>query len=604
MQMTAPLDATFQRNLRALNEIDPALARRLEEYIPDESVELLETFDGIRSFWSSRFSRSGWFASTGMPTIREQVVIDQFRLDGANPLLPGSGQGYGLSLMLGNIAEHQTAYVWEPEVLHLALLLRLYDLSDPMTRRRLVLLTRPDLCDALVDFFAQHPFLTPPSKMLAWPWLLQDKTQELSRQVEAALRRISGPLAEKLREARDGTARLEVSPIVPGALVRVLVVSLSQETCAHQFAADMTWAFLKLGQTCNEFLLDRPEHGSALALASAVTECKPQLVISVGMDLSDWPIRLPETLPCASVLSLPGLKLTGKTLQSTQLGKNEILLATAGDDPNTVADKIPKDNFIEMDLAVNPDTFKPLKSDELDRTNRCDILLVADIADLDCRKYGVTQQSHQTLWRHLVSQVTRTPLRFSANDAESLLRRAGRETQIELDDQELFDEFANLLRRRLLPSAGALSIARTLVSAGYVVGIYGSGWENHNDLAARIVSASKDLPELNRLLNSADRVLYLNYETNWRPIVLSALCAGKPVIVQTLAGDSAIERAPIREAMVQLSSERTLVEQIEDIRRRRQQLEKSAMRAREYLIEHHSFEKIAQTILNRFGQSD
>jgi glycosyltransferase involved in cell wall biosynthesis len=322
------------------------------------------------------------------------------------------------------------------------------------------------------------------------------------------------------------------------------------------------------------------------------------------MDLSDWPIRLPETLPCASVLSVPGLKLIPKTIERAVMGRNEIILATAGDDPNTVADKIPKDNFIEMDLAVNPDTFKPLKSDELDRTNRCDILLVADIADLDCRKYGVTQQSHQTLWRHLVSQVTRTPLRFSANDAESLLRRAGRETQIELDDQELFDEFANLLRRRLLPSAGALSIARTLVSAGYVVGIYGSGWENHNDLAARIVSASKDLPELNRLLNSADRVLYLNYETNWRPIVLSALCAGKPVIVQTLAGDSAIERAPIREAMVQLSSERTLVEQIEDIRRRRQQLEKSAMRAREYLIEHHSFEKIAQTILNRFGQSD
>jgi len=602
--MTAPLDATFQRNLRALNQIDPALARRLEEYVPDESVELLETFDGVRSFRSSKLSRSGWFASTGMPTICEQVVIDQFRLDGANPLLPGSGQGYGLSLILGKIAEHQTVYVWESEVLHLALLLRLYDFSEAMTRRRLVLLTRPDLCDALVDFFAEHPFLTPPSKMLAWPRLLQDKTQELSRQVEAALRRISGPLAEKLREARDRTARLEVSPIVPGALVRVLVVSLSQHTCAHQFAADMTGAFSKLGQTCNEFLLDRPEHGSALVLASAVTQCKPQLVISVGMGMFDWPIKLPETLPCASVLSLPGLKLTPKTIEPAKMAKNEIILATPGADLDAIADKIPKDKFIEMDLAVNPDTFKPLDPEDLDSTNRCNILLVADIADLDCRKYGVTQQSHQTLWRHLVSQVTRTPLRFSANDADRLLRRAGRETHVELDDASLFDEFADLLRRRLLPSAGALSIARTLISAGYVVGIYGSGWENHNDLAARIASASRDLPKLNRLLNSADIVLCLDYETNWRPIVLSALCAGKPVVVQILAGDGAIESAPIREAMLPLSSDRNLVEQIEDIRRRRQQLEKSAMRAREYLIEHHSFEKIAQAILNRFGQSD
>lgn len=598
MQMPPEFESNFNANIKALETVDPELARKLSQCTLPDDLEPTATFDGVTSFRSSQLSPSGWFAHTGMPTVGEHAIVDKFDFGGANPLLPGCGQGYGLGRVLDKITDHQTVFVWEPELLHLALLLRIHDFSHRLLGRNLVFLYQSDLGDSLIDFFADHTLLSPPAKMLAWPSIDPERMQELSARIEHGVGEISLKLRSAMVETVERVGSLEVKPITSHEPARVLITSLAPHPASHRFACDLGWGLEKLGHTCCKFLLDEPEHASSLALGNTLAEFQPQAVISVGLVFNDWPVRPPAQLPFASVIALPEMTLAPALIERLRPAEHEVFLA-GENDVQLLADTIPAEQLAAIDLAVNPASFVPIDAAELADRQRCDLLFIADVVDLDPQRYGIGQKSHQTLWRHLVAEISRAPLSFSTDRADELLKRACRQTRIELSEEQLFEAFVDVFRRRLIPSAGALTIARQLIKAGFKLAILGAGWDGHADLAPLAQPMPKESSELNRLINASDMVMCIDYESNWRTRVFNSLCAARPVIVSRLAEDKTRQVGPIREAIVYLSSGQDLVRQIKDASRRLNELEASALRAREYLIENHSFEKLAQMILTR-----
>ena len=178
---------TSRKNLDALRTVNRDLAKRLDGFDWPDGVKFVPALDGTLSAFGEGLSKSGWFAYSGSPRIREQIVCEQFNAGESNVILPGCGQGYGLTMLLSKFDHRQSIFVWEPKLIHVAIVLGLWDLSKAISDRRLIFLTQAELEKSLVDFISGHQEFSVPTKMLVWPWLEDGECGQLSLAVERAL---------------------------------------------------------------------------------------------------------------------------------------------------------------------------------------------------------------------------------------------------------------------------------------------------------------------------------------------------------------------------------------------------------------------------------
>ena len=91
-----------------------------------------------------------------MPSVSAPALVGAFQSDGRNVMLPVIGTGREALIIEPRLPAHCALFVCEANPLLLKLALHLHDLSEPLRRRRLVLLCGDDVAAALSEFFAAH----------------------------------------------------------------------------------------------------------------------------------------------------------------------------------------------------------------------------------------------------------------------------------------------------------------------------------------------------------------------------------------------------------------------------------------------------------------
>jgi hypothetical protein len=516
---------TYKKNLSALAEVDSPLAERLADISWPEDLKFIPALDGTPTAFSREFGRSGWYAFSSVPAIREKVVCEQFSPGTSNVILPGAGQGIGLQGLLERFNLCQSIYVWEPNLIHVAALLALYDLSREIAGRRLILLTEADLTKNLVDFVGSHLEIAHPEKMMSWPWITENCMQEISLKVEQAVGELIAIINRNAQTLQEQVHKI-LTDKSGHKINNIKIISPHPHPRIHQLARDFHEAAEKLGYHSQVYVFDRAEHSSGIGILRELINTPPDLIISVGIEKKRWSVKIPPHIPFISVLSLPGASLGEQVSEISDIEKNEYFVLGSREDFAVLQKKVQPENLFLMEIAVNQEKFRSLNK-EID----FQVAVIADHPVFDPEKIGINQESHKFLWKKIEELIRQKPLDYSNAQADVFIRRATDMTGIKLMDPELIKSFSFCVKRYLGPGVQVEVMVEKLVREGLEIRIYGSGWEE-----TRFVGKVLPLPEnseiLNEVFNSAGMVMFLDNDSNFRPNVFNALCAGRKVILK------------------------------------------------------------------------
>ncbi len=520
--------ATFKKNLSALETVDGSLAGKLSDVSWPDDLQFLPALDGTPTAFSREFGRSGWYAFSSVPQIREKIVCDQFSPGSANVILPGAGQGVGLQRLLARFNLCQSIYIWEPDLLQIAVLLTLYDFSRDIAGRRLIILADPDLTKTLVDYVASHLDIKKKKKMMSWPWITENHMQEISLKVEKAVGEFNGIINKTVETLqKQVTEILTRIPDRKTPIINIKIISPHVHPRIHQLARDFQSAVNKLGYISEVYVFDRPEHSSGIGVLNELIRTPPDLIISIGIGKKSWSVQIPSTIPFISVLTPPGVGLGEKVADIPEPAENEYFVLGSRDDLNFLLNKkISSEKLFLIEIGVNPDNFRPLG-----KAVDTQIAVFADHPDSDPEKIGISQESHKFLWKQIEELIRQNPLGFSNVRADVFIGKASQRSGIKISDPELLKSFSLCARRYLGPVAVAEVLVEAMIGAGLKLRIYGSGWQE-----TRFAPIAEVLPgdseTLNEAFNSASMVMVLDNESNFRQNIFDALCAGRRVILK------------------------------------------------------------------------
>ncbi len=587
--------ANLRKNCVSLRAVDPSLAERVEGAEWPEDLKFMAALDGTPTAFSQAFSRSGWFAATSAPKVRESILCGRFEPEASNVVFPGAGQGFGLKQVLGRLAAHQSIFVWEPRVLEIAVVLGLHDFSLEIVERRVIFLCGDDLKRELVEYIRNCPEIVVPSKMIGWPWLTEHRMQDLSLIMEQAVveaNEVVHQTAASLQERVDRLAGLQAGEPIR----KIGVFALTCQPRAQQIAKDLGAAAKHRDIHADVFLLDSPMRSSGVSVLKQLDETCPQGIVSIGVEKKTWGAKVPAAIPFVTMLASPGAVLGEAAVKDIVPAENEKLVLGAAQDVEAIRERLGADNVLLVEVAVNSDVIKP---EALPAESQ--IVYLADWTDPDPEKAGIRQKSHCHLWSEIGKAIAGNPLGYCNARAEELVDRVSNITGIGLPDKEVRDAFVSVVKNVLAPGTVALRVAQMLIDAGISVRIFGSGWKECPSLSSQARPLPTDPKALSTVLNSSDMVLYLDSESNWRQIVFDALCAGRPVLVRSLPEGRFAAVPEVSQGLVKLHAGADLVAQVRQAFNARTSLMERATAARRYLSEHHSYGRILDQIVRLMG---
>ncbi len=515
----------FKKNLSALERVDTVLAWKISDISWPEDIKFIPALDGTPTAFSRHFSRSGWFGFSSLPAVREKIIFGTFSHGSSNVILPGAGQGFGLKRLLGRLELCQSIFIWEPELTQIAVLLCLHDFADDIVGRKVIFMTDPDLTKNLVEFITSHLDIAHPDKMMAWPWISENNMQEISLKVEKAVNEFSEIINQKAAFLQDQITRL-LSGRSNDRIKNIRIISAHSHPRIHQLARDFQWAAEKMGFDSQYYVFDRPEHSSGIGILEFLVKFPPDLIISVGFEKRRWTAKIPSNIPFISVLIPPGISLGEKISEIPGPDENEIFVLGSREDLAALEKRIPPESLFLIEIGANPEIFAPVKKDYENQ-----VAVFADHPDSDPEKVGIIQDSHKFLWRKTEELIRKNPLGFSNSRAGAYIAKASEITGIKFSDPDLLNSFSVCVKRYLGPYVLAETVIEKLVRAGIKIKIIGSGWEETR-FAGMASSFSFNSEILNDVFNSSHLIMVLDNESNFRQIVIDALCAAKWVIVK------------------------------------------------------------------------
>ncbi len=422
---------TFRRNIAALSEIDPTTTKQIEASDWSNNIVFKPALDGTMSAFGPELSKSGWFAASGAPTIREKVLTDNMSVENVNLILPGSGHGEGLRRLLLRIKPWQSIFVHEPNIRLIAILLSLNDFSSAIKNRQLILLTQDDLKDSLVVFFEKNPSFIVPTRMLSWPWLSEREATALSQKVEMAITEINQQIGLKIAHARQ---ELLDSYLANGNTEQIEIISLTDKVEHTQLVENILSALKKLKKPAGKYMLDCPEHNGIISLTQRLSATRPGTIFSVGMTRKQINLTLPPTVRFISLLNAPGEEVSEQALNTLPLiESNEHFIIG-----NRKYFEILQPHFAEsqislMDIAVDPDIMS-LQGPE----TKFRISIFGDKIEADAKSLGIRQKSQQALWQTVGKAISENPLTFKASETDDWINRASDCIGVKLSDPKLY----------------------------------------------------------------------------------------------------------------------------------------------------------------------
>lgn len=583
---------TSRKNLDALRTVNRDLAKRLDGFDWPDGVKFVPALDGTLSAFGEGLSKSGWFAYSGSPRIREQIVCEQFNAGESNVILPGCGQGYGLTMLLSKFDHRQSIFVWEPKLIHVAIVLGLWDLSKAISDRRLIFLTQAELEKSLVDFISAHQEFSVPTKMLVWPWLEDGECGQLSLAVERALA-VLNPVVNRTVEVLQAELDETLEKQAAGNERLVQVFGLLVNRVSDRLARDLAWGVKKTGYRSDIFLIDQPGHNGMVGMLRKMIQVRPDTIISIGANKKNWKIAIPSHIRFVSFLSVPGVLLGQKVLDELPEPEiNERFVVGDYVECEVLRKRFGKDNVFAIESAMNPEVFHPLAE-----SHEYDVIISANRTDTDPAAWGISQESHRKLWKQIAKIIEDEPLRYFVCDAGRIIDQASQICGVRLSDPQLIESLEHLVKTVLIPSCSATAIALQMIKAGFKIRVVGSGWEKVEALSSSVQTMPEDTDELNELLHRGDLVLSLDSVTNRRQIVFDSLCAGRVVMVRRLPEDRLADLPEIDKYVVYLEADDELTKQTRAAMKKLPILREQMRQGRAELVEKYSFERQIRDIL-------
>jgi hypothetical protein len=576
---------TFRRNLDALLEMDENTAKKIADFDWSKDIVFKTALDGTPSAFGAGLSRSGWFAASGAPAIREKVFSDKTPVDQVNLILPGGGHGYGLKQLLSRMRPWQTIFVHEPNLKFIAILLGLNDFSSAIKNRQLILLTASDLKDGLIEFFGSHSEFIVPTKMMSWPWLSEQETAALSQKVEQAINEINPQIVQKTALSRQ---KLLEAYQTSGTTETIAIISLIDKRGCDQLADNIRWAAEKQKLTAETYLLDRPEHNGLISLANQLRDLRPRLIASIGLARRQINLQLPPSVRFLSFLGSPGEEFSEQEIAAMpDIDSNERWVVGNQRYYEIMQSRIDEAHLSLIDLAVSPEAMTGSSNETEFR-----IGLFADKPEADPEALGIRQKSQQALWQMTGQIIGENPLAFSFSETADWISRASDRSGVKLSDPELIRSFSYLVEHCLAKAVVAGAMAKALKQAEISFHIYGSGWDSDADFSASAELLPYDNRSLKKAFDRCDFVLCLDHPE----IIPDALCCGRPAIVLTPPSNLS-EYPDVLQGLLSLDPKKPFIQQIKSILQNKPAHFERVLKVRNYLCDHFSYEKLLASLL-------
>ena len=598
--MVTERSQVYGQNRSALQRVQPDLARVVDESVIPDSIRWVEGRDGTPTAQlDPTDTHCRWLAGSSMPTISAAATLRAVQDTGSSVLLPRVGTGLEALHLTQRLAAHCGVFVFEPDAWRIKLVLHLHDYSQSLQARRVIFLTGPALEPAIVECLAANEGFDFPQRLIL-PWNLNPGQHET---LQTELRR-AGHAVEESRRRRLHTLSTQLAserPREPAEATRVAVVTIDARPRSMFRAETISTALATLGCDVVTCIPRTPDRCSLLARATAIVQHRPDLVLMLNGTSGHLADVLPPHVAVASWLWPDALLPAGQTLLTTP---SEHLFVADEQRLKQTSDQLAAETVSPVLLEVAPLEITGADPDDRshpDDAGSCQVAVFADLADLEAEAVGVTQATHRILWESLCSLVQERFDDWSPSLGPELLRLAERRTKVELQENDLRQQFLKLLVERVAPTCVARGIARSLVRSGLAVGIWGTGWAEDASLASAYRGVISDMDQRHRVYQHVRAVVFPNRSVECVADGLSAVVAGALPLFRRVTAPLCDAHPQLHHVLELLPSFESAEKAVELARRAVQDSTyriETVERARECIRAGHSLADRLQQILN------
>ncbi|MDM8007375.1 MAG: glycosyltransferase [Phycisphaerae bacterium] len=463
----------LDHNLAALRHVDPELARRLAD-LPDPAGAapvLARTRDGRLNFrLTPRDGTTAWFGRTSIPGVRAAALLDRFDAGKANVFFPGAAEGTEIEMLLHRLAPHRALFVWEPELVHLKLTLRLHDLADALSAKRLVLVTDPPdkLADGLCQWLKKNPGHLCPNQMMMFPWQTPADIAPVRLAIEQAYQKTEQDRRTALTQVRDHWQPTPPRDPAAATPTHLLIVALHALDEVWSTADALSAAATRLGWQATISDIRSPADMHSLARAGRVVESPHgAATFSILLDLVREQVAdvLPAGLPAICWLS-------HRADAFHRIGHDPV--AVTGPELAARAANVGMD---QRRLSVCPlPCLAPVHLESLENERPLDVALITSAAPLDAAALTPRLPSYAQIWKASADLLATRIDTFTSDQAQAILSRTEEKARTRIDDPQTREEMSRNLAFCLAPSLICRFLAEQLRASRLSFRIYGPGW--------------------------------------------------------------------------------------------------------------------------------
>jgi hypothetical protein len=478
--------SVWRANLDALRALQPDFARAVAGTAPPSHWRPVT---GLDDFATYRVEQAGappeWLAGTAAPATRAAALLASQPPSHSNQALPTIAAGAELSLLLQRLPRQQAVFVFEPDLAHLAAVLRTVDVAEAVAAGRCVLVPPSRERDFLEQLLERYPGLLPPTTIAA-P-LLDDleRLGQLRKTCETVARHTNESRARRLATLAQ---RWGAQPSTPGAHPRLAILALGPDASSHQLATRLAAAADQLGWAACSRAASSPRNVHPLAHCEALADFDAQLFVCVGhppgalplppgKPVCQWHLHtrdVPPSLPHDATLHLAATPRVVDTLRTAGVPAERVIdfhWAT----PAGPADRASRNAAAWATRA--PDTA---------------VVLVGDLPDASAAACGIGQPTHRKLWSQLHETARQAWETHEITQPATLLRNAERTCRINLGERSLSERMVRIIAHVLIPAVVLETILRALRREACEVLAVGRGWQRCSEKPPAILAESLD----------------------------------------------------------------------------------------------------------------
>lgn len=586
-----PDSQIWRANLGALAAEHADLARRIEDTRVPAHWRPVVALDGSLTFRTEAPGEPAcWLGGTAAPATRASSCLCEFQPAEANVALPAIAAGAELTLLLERMARHNAVFVLEPDLSHIAAVLRLIDLSDEIRSGRCALVDPDDELAFLRGLLKTRPGLLPPAEIVCPASVSPERIQSVRELCE----RVHGEIGRERRAAREALcASVAAKPTDASRAPRPAILALSPQRATHRTAENLARAAARLGWESCVCALDGPWAADTTIHLQRLSAFAPDLLFSINHAHDRLPFAW-DGSSCECYLSaydVPDKLDDGSALR---LGTSPAVVSALG------AAGCPPERIMEFFWACDPADASCNAPDCTDK-----IVLVADRPDASAAACGVVQPTHRKLWSRLRTTAEQCWETRDIASPEALLRLAERASDVRLGEPSLRRRMQRLVERVLIPAVVVERIQQALRDAASELVVVGQGWSSCEE--ANWSCAAESLFELPDA-GAAVRPLAAVFAGRRDPLSAELVHAGAlgwPLLLHASGGVSPAsglgtvlepgrhlrtfaDAGQLREALRQLRSETAA---------RQRQIE----RTRTHLLEHHTYDHRLRALWDRLA---